>query len=96
MKPSVDRVIGRSGDRPSKQGSGHDFSRPESGKKIWASAPEIIGRTIQTIRAVVCEIFDESAYERFLQRTTASPSVESYRAFMRERESAIARKPRCC
>lgn len=48
------------------------------------------------IRAVFREIFDESAYDRFLQRTRASHSVESYRAFMRERESVIARKPRCC
>jgi hypothetical protein len=48
------------------------------------------------MRAVIREIFDESAYDRFLSRTKAPHSVESYRAFMLERESAIARKPRCC
>lgn len=42
------------------------------------------------------EIFDESAYDRFLQRTKKPHSAESYRAFMRERESATAQKPRCC
>jgi len=46
--------------------------------------------------AALREIFDESAYDRFLQRTKNSHSIESYRAFMRERESTAARKPRCC
>ena len=50
----------------------------------------------QTIRAMLCEIFDESAYDRFLLRTHASRSVASYRAFMRERDAAIQKKPRCC
>lgn len=48
------------------------------------------------IQAVFREIFDESAYERFLQRTKTPHTAESYRAFLRERESAMARKPRCC
>ncbi len=48
------------------------------------------------IRTVIREIFDESAYDRFLLRTKASYSIESYRAFMREREASIAQKPRCC
>ncbi|HET9285809.1 MAG TPA: CstA-like transporter-associated (seleno)protein [Candidatus Angelobacter sp.] len=48
------------------------------------------------LRSILREIFDESAYDRFLQRTKTSHSVESYRAFMRERESAAAQKPRCC
>jgi len=46
--------------------------------------------------AILCEIFDESAYDRFLQRTNAWPSVASYRAFQRERENSMAQKPRCC
>ena len=50
----------------------------------------------QTALAALREIFDESAYERFLLRTRAARSVSSYRAFMRERETAITRKPRCC
>ena len=70
--------------------------------------PRLIGRsgdrliekslqnTCQIFRAVFREIFDESAYERFLTRTKATQSVESYQAFLREREAAIARKPRCC
>ncbi len=50
----------------------------------------------ETSVAVLQEVFDESAYERFLHRTQAERSVESYRVFLTERESAIARKPRCC
>jgi len=51
---------------------------------------------IQTIKATLREIFDESAYDRFLLRTQASRSVASYRAFTRERDAAMVKKPRCC
>jgi hypothetical protein len=51
---------------------------------------------IQTLRAVIREIFDESAYDRFLLQTHASRSVASYRAFTRERDAALVKKPRCC
>jgi hypothetical protein len=50
----------------------------------------------QTIRAVLREIFDESAYDRFLLRTQASRSIVSYQAFTRERDAAMLKKPRCC
>jgi hypothetical protein len=48
------------------------------------------------IRATLREIFDESAYERFLLRTHASRSIASYRAFICERDAALVKKPRCC
>ena len=48
------------------------------------------------LRATLREIFDESAYDRFLLRTQRQHSVESYRAFMIERDTAAATKPRCC
>jgi len=48
------------------------------------------------VTATLREIFDENAYDRFLLRTQTSRSVESYREFMREREAAAARRPRCC
>ena len=50
----------------------------------------------QTVLAVLREIFDENAYQRFLLRTNSTASVESYRQFQRERESGMATKPRCC
>ena len=55
-----------------------------------------MNRVMQTIRAALREIFDESAYDRFLLRTHASRSVASYRAFTRERDTAMVKKPRCC
>jgi hypothetical protein len=53
-------------------------------------------RVLRIILATLREIFDESAYERFLSRTHARRSVASYREFLRERESIVTRKPRCC
>jgi hypothetical protein len=46
--------------------------------------------------AALREIFDESAYARFLKRQNARSSKESYAAFSRENELAKARRPRCC
>ncbi|MGC2743465.1 MAG: hypothetical protein WA672_09770 [Candidatus Angelobacter sp.] len=51
---------------------------------------------MQIVRATLREIFDESAYDRFLLRTDASRSVASYREFMRERDADVVKKPRCC
>lgn len=50
----------------------------------------------QIVCTTLREIFDEAAYERFLARTQSSRSIVSYREFQRERESAIATRPRCC
>jgi hypothetical protein len=50
----------------------------------------------QTVRTTLREIFDENAYDRYLQRTREARSVESYREFMREREAGLAKCPRCC
>jgi hypothetical protein len=46
--------------------------------------------------AVLREIFDENAYERFLQRTHCTRSVASYSSFVRERDAGMAQRPRCC
>jgi uncharacterized short protein YbdD (DUF466 family) len=56
----------------------------------------MMNRVTQTIRDTLREIFDESAYDRFLRRTHASRSIASYREFTRERDAAILKKPRCC
>jgi hypothetical protein len=80
MKRSGDRVIGDA----------------VPGKKTGALAREIFRRVARTILAIANEIFDESAYERFLYRTGMARSGASYRAFTRERDAAILKKPRCC
>lgn len=46
--------------------------------------------------ATLREIFDESAYTRFLERAGASASRRSYEEFLKENETARLRKPRCC
>jgi hypothetical protein len=76
------------------QGTG--FSRAVKDKNIWASAPAVLKSFIQTLRATLREIFDESAYDRFLLRTSKAHSAASYRDFTRERDAAMVKKPRCC
>ncbi len=46
--------------------------------------------------AALREIFDESAYLRFLTRHQLASSPAAYAAFLRESELAKARRPRCC
>jgi hypothetical protein len=60
------------------------------------SVPARLASAMRTLRATLREIFDESAYDRFLLRTKTSRSTASYREFMRERDAAIVKKPRCC
>jgi hypothetical protein len=46
--------------------------------------------------ATLREIFDETAYARFLTRAGMAPSAESYAAFRLEFEEAKMRRPKCC
>jgi len=46
--------------------------------------------------AALREIFDESAYARFLHRRRVASSPTAYGEFLRESEIAKARRPRCC
>jgi hypothetical protein len=50
----------------------------------------------QVVLTTLREIFDENAYQRFLLRTSSVPSVESYSNFVRERDAAMSKRPRCC
>ena len=62
-----------------------------------ADTVRVIGAPLFSgLRETLREIFDESAYDRFLARTQTLRSVESYREFMRERETTAAKRPRCC
>jgi hypothetical protein len=55
-----------------------------------------IKKFLRTVLATLREIFDENAYQRFLERTGDTVSVRSYREFQQEREKGIATRPRCC
>jgi hypothetical protein len=56
----------------------------------------LIGTLFGTLLATLREIFDESAYTRFLARTQMKSSSAAYAAFWREREAVHARRPKCC
>jgi hypothetical protein len=51
---------------------------------------------LRVVSAALREIFDESAYARFLSQRQLVSSRAAYAAFRQEYESAKARRPRCC
>jgi hypothetical protein len=55
-----------------------------------------IQRALELAHATLSEIFDESAYTRFLHRQGLTASPDSYAQFLRESEGARARRARCC
>jgi hypothetical protein len=48
------------------------------------------------LRAMLREIFEEAAYERFCSRERFAVNQESYAKFLRESEQARLHKARCC
>lgn len=76
-------------------------SRRDSRPRLsdWAT-PSFLAAVLKNafilVRSVLSEIFDESAYNRFLSRQRLPDSPESYAAFLREHELIKARRPRCC
>ena len=51
---------------------------------------------LQTVLTTLREIFDESAYERFLASHGIASSRAAYAEFLDETEHTRARRPRCC
>lgn len=54
----------------------------------------LLNRVVRLFIQALREIFDETAYRRFLG--PAVPSRENYAAFRREREEQVCRRPKCC
>ena len=50
----------------------------------------------ETLLATLREIFDESAYARFLSNRGIVSSRAAYAEFLTETEHSRARRPRCC
>jgi hypothetical protein len=67
------------------------FERPRG-----RGRPRHTFEAVRLLVATVREIFDESAYSRFLKRERTERSRDSYAEFLRENEIAKARRPRCC
>ncbi len=53
-------------------------------------------RAAGLLLAALREIFDESAYARFLVQHGLTPGRASYEAFRSEYEVIKARRPKCC
>ena len=53
-------------------------------------------KATRILLATLREIFDESAYDRFLSRTQTTSSPSAYAAFRQEFEESKARRPKCC
>ena len=56
----------------------------------------ILLKAARILLATLREIFDESAYQRFLQRSQMESSAMAYSAFRKEFEEAKMRRPKCC
>ena len=57
---------------------------------------ELVSGMASIVRSALQEIFDESAYARFLLRRQLQTSPEAYAEFLRENEASRRRRPRCC
>jgi len=55
-----------------------------------------VSRFGRLLLAALREIFEESAYERFLKRRGCGSSREAYAAFLHETQHARERRARCC
>lgn len=61
-----------------------------------SSALARVSRALTLAREILREIFDESAYERFLARRGLASSSAAYSEFLRENDVRRERRPRCC
>jgi hypothetical protein len=52
-------------------------------------------KLLRTLRDMLREVFDESAYERFCKREGVASSRESYARFLRQASAATV-KVKCC
>jgi hypothetical protein len=64
--------------------------------RLLTALGSYMNRAHRMTLAVLKEIFDESAYARFLTRNQLTPSRASYAAFQNEHQHGQARRPRCC
>jgi hypothetical protein len=63
--------------------------------RVSAIAAAII-RSFKLLAAILREIFDESAYQRFLDRSQLESSANAYAIFLQENEQSKPQKVRCC
>jgi hypothetical protein len=67
-----------------------------SAGRTRASVPTWFIGAARLLLCTLREIFDESAYSRFLARHGTNSCPRAYAAFLREQEGIKARRPKCC
>jgi hypothetical protein len=78
-----------------------NISRRDSRPRLSSTAERggllsALSHMASVTRAILREIFDESAYQRFLDRSRLESSPNAYAIFQQENEQAKSRRPRCC
>jgi hypothetical protein len=66
------------------------------GRLTGASVPTWFVAATRLLLSALREIFDESAYSRFLARHGLTSCPSAYAAFLGEQEILRARRPKCC
>jgi hypothetical protein len=59
-------------------------------------ARAVVTESFNLFKAALREIFDESAYARYLETHRVGSSPAAYGDFLRETEVVKQRRPRCC
>ena len=70
--------------------------RPSSRAKPDSRLRSTLSQIATVILAILRELFDESAYRRFLDRSRMESSPKAYAIFQQENEQTKSRRPRCC
>jgi hypothetical protein len=70
--------------------SGYGVVERQPGPLAW------VPHAAAVIASLLNEIFDESAYSRFLERNRIPSSRTAYAAFREENDRLKARRPKCC
>jgi hypothetical protein len=71
-------------------------AEPCSAGQPGAAVPTWFVGSARVFFSALREIFDESAYSRFLSRREMISCPGAYAAFLREQEGTKARRPKCC
>jgi hypothetical protein len=64
--------------------------------QLGTAVPAWFAGVTRLLLSTLREIFDESAYSRFLTRHEVASCPLAYAAFLREQENLKARRPKCC
>jgi hypothetical protein len=69
---------------------------PGAARKMYPSILGWLPQFAAILASLLREIFDESAYHRFLERNQISSSTTAYAAFQEENNRLQAQRPKCC